>query len=55
MPHYEFVCNACQKTFLMTLTIAEHDAKKTACPHCGSREVEQRWSAFSAITSKKSA
>jgi putative FmdB family regulatory protein len=55
MPHYEFVCNACKKTFLKTLTIAEHDAEKTACPHCGSQEVEQRWSAFSAITSKKSA
>jgi putative FmdB family regulatory protein len=55
MPHYEFLCNACQKTFLKTLTITEHDAEKTACPHCGSREVEQRWSAFSAITSKKSA
>ncbi|MCU1252840.1 MAG: hypothetical protein JWQ49_5869, partial [Edaphobacter sp.] len=26
MPHYEFVCNACKKTFLKTLTIAEHDA-----------------------------
>jgi CheY-like chemotaxis protein len=36
------------------LTIAEHDAEKTACPHCGSHEVEQRWSAFSAVTSKKS-
>ena len=55
MPHYEFVCNACQKTFLKTLTIAEHDAEKTACPHCGSHEIQQRWSAFSAITSKKSA
>jgi putative FmdB family regulatory protein len=55
MPHYEFVCNACKKTFLTILTIAEHDAEKTACPHCGSHEVEQRWSAFSAITSKKSA
>lgn len=47
--------NTCKKTFLKTLTIAEHDAEKTACPHCGSQEVEQRWSAFSAITSKKSA
>jgi putative FmdB family regulatory protein len=55
MPNYEFVCNACKKTFLKTLTIADHDAEKTACPHCGSLEVEQRWSAFSAITSKKSA
>ncbi len=55
MPDYEFVCNACQKTFLKALTIGEHDAEKTACPHCGSHEVEQGWSAFSAITSKKSA
>jgi putative FmdB family regulatory protein len=55
MPHYEFVCNACKKTFSKILTIAEHDSEKTTCPHCGSREVEQRWSAFSAVTSRKSA
>jgi putative FmdB family regulatory protein len=54
MPHYEFFCNACQKTFSI-LTIAVHDAEKNACPHCGSHEVEQRWSAFSVVTSKKSA
>ena len=53
MPHYEFFCNACKKTFSKIL--AEHDAEGTACPHCGSHEVEQRWSAFSAVTSKKSA
>jgi putative FmdB family regulatory protein len=55
MPHYEFFCNECKKPFLKILTVAEHDAEKTACSHCGSREVEQRWSAFSAVTSKKSA
>ena len=55
MPHYEFVCNACKKSFEKILTMSEHDAEKTACPHCGSQEVEQRWSAFSAVTSKKSA
>ena len=55
MPHYEFVCNACKKTFTKTLTVAEHDAEKTACPDCGSHKVEQRWSTFSAVTSKKSA
>jgi putative FmdB family regulatory protein len=55
MPHYEFFCNACKKTFSKILTIAKHDAEKTDCPHCGSHEVEQRWSAFSVVTSKKSA
>ena len=55
MPHYEFFCNACKKTFEKILTMAEHDAEMTTCPHCGSRKVEQRWSAFSAVTSRKSA
>jgi putative FmdB family regulatory protein len=55
MPNYEFLCQQCNKMFSKTLTIAEHDAQKTACPHCGSQQVEQRWSAFSAFTSRKSA
>jgi RNA polymerase subunit RPABC4/transcription elongation factor Spt4 len=29
--------------------------EKIACPHCGGKNVEQRWSAFSVVTSKKSA
>ena len=33
----------------------QQSAGEIACPHCGSKSVEQRWSAFSAITSKKSA
>jgi putative FmdB family regulatory protein len=55
MPNYEFVCNDCKKGFSKILTIARHDKEKMACPHCGSKNVEQRWSAFSALTSKKSA
>jgi putative FmdB family regulatory protein len=55
MPHYEFFCNACKKTFSRVLTIAEHGKEKLACPKCGSKNVEQRWSAFYAVTSKKSA
>ena len=55
MPNYEFFCNACKKTFSKILTIAEHDTEKISCPHCGSQEVEQSWSAFSAVTSRKSA
>jgi putative FmdB family regulatory protein len=55
MPNYEFICNVCKKTFSMILTIAEHDAEKPACPHCASHEIQQSWSTFSAVTSKKSA
>ena len=55
MPHYEFFCRDCKKVFSKTLTIVRHEKEKVSCPHCGSKNVEQRWSAFSAITSKKSA
>jgi putative FmdB family regulatory protein len=55
MPHYEFFCQACKKTFSKSLTIAEHEKENVVCPHCRSKNVEQGWSAFSAITSKKSA
>jgi len=55
MAHYEFFCQGCQKTFSKILPIARHEKEKIACPHCGSKNVEQCWSAFSALTSKKSA
>jgi putative FmdB family regulatory protein len=55
MPHYEFLCKGCMKTFSKILTIARHDQEKVACPYCGSKNVDQRWSSFSAVTSKKSA
>ena len=53
MPHYEFFCNTCNKTFPKILTIAQHDADMTACPYCGSHAVEQCWSAFSVVTLKE--
>jgi putative FmdB family regulatory protein len=55
MPHYEYCCKACKKTFTKDLTMAQHDTEEITCPHCGSRNVEQCWSTFSAVTSKKSA
>ena len=54
-PHCEFFCHACKKVFSKILTIVRHEKEKISCPHCGSKNVEQPWSAFSAITSKKSA
>jgi putative FmdB family regulatory protein len=55
MPHYEFSCHNCKKNFSKVLTLALYEKDKVICPHCGSKRVEQSWSAFSAITSKKSA
>ena len=37
------------------LALADYEEGEILCPHCGSKNVEQRWSAFSAITSNKSA
>lgn len=55
MPHYEFICKACNKTFSKMLTVAKHEQEKVACPHCGSKKVEQCWVEFYAVTAKKSA
>ena len=55
MPRYEFSCHNCKKSFSTVLTLAQYAKDKVICPHCGSRRVEQSWSAFTAITSKKSA
>ena len=55
MPNYEFFCHNCKKTFSKVLTLAEYEEGEIICPRCGSKEVEQSWSAFSVITSKKSA
>jgi putative FmdB family regulatory protein len=55
MPQYEFFCHGCNNLFAKPLTLAEYEAGEIVCPHCGSEEVEQSWSAFYAITSKKSA
>ena len=54
MPHYEYLCQACNKKFSLVLTVAEHDKGKITCPKCESSKVEQQWAAFYATTSKKS-
>ena len=55
MPNYEFVCHACKKLFSMILSLVVYEEVEVRCPNCGSKKIEQCWSAFSAITSKKSA
>ena len=55
MPHYEFFCHDCMKLFSKVLSFVDYAEGEVVCPHCGSRNIEQRWSAFTAITSRKSA
>lgn len=54
MPAYEYECKPCKKTFTVTLTVAEHDKKRIACPKCKGRKVEQQFGSFFAVTFKKS-
>jgi putative FmdB family regulatory protein len=54
MPYYVFVCRGCDKEFTQVLHIADLDKGGIQCPHCGSTQVEQQVSGFSAVTSKKS-
>jgi putative FmdB family regulatory protein len=55
MPHYEFFCHDCKRLFSKILSLVDYEKGHVVCPKCGSKKVEQRWSAFTVITSKKSA
>jgi putative FmdB family regulatory protein len=55
MPTYAYSCKDCHSSFDMTLTLAAHDREPVACPKCGSKNVVQGFTAFYAVTSKKSA
>ncbi len=55
MPHYEFYCHPCGKTFTKILTLVDYEEGGVVCPHCGSHKVEQCWSVSSFVTSRKSA
>jgi putative FmdB family regulatory protein len=52
MPHYEFLCHDCQKFFDKILLRADYEEGEILCPHCSSKNVEQRW-AFQTLTSKR--
>jgi putative FmdB family regulatory protein len=54
MSQYVYYCRECKKEFTQSLHMSDVDSTKVACPHCGSKRVEQLVAAFSAVTSKKS-
>jgi len=55
MPIYQYRCKDCREMFEKTLTLAVNDRDPIACPKCSSKNVEQRFTAFYPVTSKKSA
>jgi putative FmdB family regulatory protein len=54
MPHYEFLCEKCQKTFEQTMTISEREKAKPTCPTCKGTKVVPQLASFTTQTSKKS-
>lgn len=54
LPEYEYRCEACRKSFAITMGIQKHETAKVSCPKCASRKVCQQISLFGAITKKKS-
>ncbi|MGO8758352.1 MAG: FmdB family zinc ribbon protein [Terracidiphilus sp.] len=54
MSQYVFYCRACKKEFTRVLRMADREKSRIVCPHCGAKRVEQRITAFSAVTSRKS-
>jgi putative FmdB family regulatory protein len=54
MSQYVFHCADCNKEFSMSLHISDAEKGGVSCPHCGSKNVSQLVTAFSAVTSKKS-
>jgi putative FmdB family regulatory protein len=54
MPRYEFLCETCQKSFELIMTIAEREKAKPKCPTCKGTKVVPQFGGFVAQTSKKS-
>ena len=53
MPRYEFMCEKCQKSFELTMTISEHEKGKVR-PTCKSTRVAAQLGSFTTQTAKKS-
>ncbi len=54
MPHYEFVCDKCEKSFELTMTITEREKTKVRCPSCNGTKIRPQLGPFMTQTSKKS-
>ncbi len=55
MPTYEYLCQACGKTFTRVMSFAQYGQRpRPACPKCNSsKKIVQRVSSFQVVTAKK--
>ena len=53
MPTYEFTCNTCGEQFVKVMSFTERAEMSLVCPKCGSERIEQRFTAVSVKTDKK--
>jgi putative FmdB family regulatory protein len=54
MPVYEYVCEKCNHSFSVKMSMAEHGQKTVKCPACKGKKVIPHFSTFYVKTSKKS-
>ena len=54
MPLYEFICLDCKKEFAVVMSMKERETEKIKCTHCGSENVQQRFTSVFTKVSKKS-
>ncbi len=54
MPVYEFICEECDHTFTLVMSLAEYEKKNYSCPKCKTTKIKRQISTFQTITSKKS-
>lgn len=55
MPYHDFYCRSSNKSVLQDLKFTEYEEEEIVCPHCDSKEVEERWSEFSGHMFEKAA
>ena len=54
MPVYEYRCRDCQRTFIVVMSVKDHESEQVRCPQCQGTAVEQMITPFYTKTSKKS-
>ena len=54
MPRYDFMCEKCNHTYELIMTMSEREKGEVQCPKCKSSKVLPQLGGFVAQTTKKS-